>query len=359
LLHKAVFWSLLATTIAFVVFVALIASGPGALVEGAPAFLLVIVGVLLNAFIATGIGVLGTNALETEPRRRIHVSMIYLYLLLAAMFGYALYVPSAWAKFAQIVLSALLAVAIWQKVRDHTPFLLDPSEEPAPNVAVADGVIAALTFFVLQGVLALSFHAVEFSPGASLLFAFTGAGLIAALGTLFIFWRSRVPDLLGSVGLRRPRGGVARSALYGIAGGLAAGLVARGYLVVVDRIEVLRRLRDETVSLSPADASSGLVPWFGVLALVAAPLFEEFIFRGVLYGGFRRSVGPAKAAVFSAAVFAIVHPAIATAPVFVLGVLAAVAFERSRSLLSSVIIHMTYNAVVIGVALVRVGKAIP
>ena len=47
---------------------------------------------------------------------------------------------------------------------------------------------------------------------------------------------------------------------------------------------------------------------------------------------------------------AIVHPAIATLPVFVLGVIAALAFERSRSLLSSMLVHMTYNAVVIGFA---------
>jgi hypothetical protein len=78
--EKAVFWSFLAGTIALVVFVALTATRPGAFVRGSPALLLALVGVALNAFIATGIGVLGTNPLETELRRRIQPSMIYLYM---------------------------------------------------------------------------------------------------------------------------------------------------------------------------------------------------------------------------------------------------------------------------------------
>src|SRR5204863_7926793 len=116
LIHKAVFWSCVASFIAIVVFMVVTKASPAVLLGGAPVFALALVGVVLNAFIATGIGVLGTDALETEPRRRIQVSMIYLYMVLASMFAYALYTPSAWAKFAQVVLSALLAYALWQKV---------------------------------------------------------------------------------------------------------------------------------------------------------------------------------------------------------------------------------------------------
>jgi len=351
LIHKAVLWSCLASSIAVVVFVVVTRADPAVLLAGTPVFALALVGVVLNAFIATGIGVLGTDALETEPRRRIKVAMVYLYMVLASMFAYALYAPSAWAKFAQVVLSALLAYALWQKVRDHTPFLLDPNEAPAPSIAVADGVIAALAFFVLQGIFTLCFIAFDCSMGASLLFAFAGAGLVIGVVTLFIFWRSGVPELFTTLGFCRPENGVARGVLIGVAGGLTGGLLACGYLLIVDHVEVLRRLRDETVSLSSGDAVLG--PWLAVLAIVAAPLFEEFIFRAVLYGGFRRSLSPMRAMVFSALVFAIVHPAIATAPVFVLGVIAALVYERSRSLLAPIAAHMTYNAIVVGLALWR------
>jgi ABC-2 type transport system permease protein len=351
-LEKAAFWSVLGCLIAIASYGIAASVGHWSPLAGAALFPLVLIGVTLNAFIATGIGILGTQALESDARRRIPTSMAYLYILLASTFAYALYAPSAWAKFAQVVLSALLAYALWQKVRDDAPFLLDPNEKPRPSIAVADGVIAAITFFMLQALLALLFSSQGYAPGASLLLAFTFAGVLACTFTLFSFWRIGVPNLLATVGLRRPQRGVLSGVLTGIAAGFACSLVAKGYLLVVDHFDVLRHLRDETVSLSN-EGSTSVAPWFAVLAVFAAPIFEEFIFRGVLFGGLRRSFGALGAAVASALVFGIVHPAIASAPVFVLGLAAALVYERERSLLAPMAAHMTYNALVIGVALSR------
>ena len=349
LIDKAIFWSGIASVMALAVYISAAIVGSWNPLAGAAMFALVLLGVTLNAFIATGIGVLGTRALESEARRRIPVAMTYLYMVLGSTFAYALYAPSAWAKFAQVVLSSLLAYALWQKVRDHAPFLLDPNEKPVPNLAVADGVLAALAFFILQGLLTLWFKSVDYSSGASLLFAFTLAGLLAGAVILISLWRSGMPNLLRSVGIRAPERGLARGLLTGVAAGVACGLVARGYLSLVEHVDFLRLLRDETVSLSK-DNGRGVSPWFAILAIGAAPLFEEFIFRGVLFAGFRRSFTPLAAAAASAAVFAIVHPAIASAPVFVLGFAAALVYERERSLLVPMAAHMTYNALVLGFA---------
>jgi membrane protease YdiL (CAAX protease family) len=347
LADKAMFWCGVALAIGLSTFLLLTRASPTMILAGFPALCMSIVGVVLYAFIATAIGALATDPLETEPRRRIQVSMVYLFMTLAAMFGYALYTPSVWAKFAQFVLSALLVFALWQKVRDHAPFLLDPTAAPPPDVAVADGVIAVLAFFVLQGLFVLFLAAMGASAGASLLFAFAGSGLVVGAVTLFTFWRSGLPDLFRTLGLSLPQR-VAGSLLGGIAGGLAGGLLARAYLWGLGHFDFLRQVRDETLGFSPDDRS--LVPWLIGIAVGAAPIFEEFLFRAVLYRGFRRSVGPSGAAVFSAAVFAIVHPAIAAAPVFVLGLIAAVVYERSRSLVAPVAAHMTYNAIVVGFA---------
>jgi membrane protease YdiL (CAAX protease family) len=149
------------------------------------------------------------------------------------------------------------------------------------------------------------------------------------------------------VGLQAPQRGFVRGILTGVATGLLCGLAGKGYLLVVDHVDVLRRLRDETVSLSSPGGES-IAPWFALLAVLAAPVFEEFIFRGVLFGGFRRSFGPVVAAASSALVFAIVHPAIASAPVFLLGFAAALVYEHERSLIVPMATHMTYNAVVVG-----------
>jgi ABC-2 type transport system permease protein len=352
LVDKALFWAGLATLIAVATFLALTGGRPAAIVAGLPTLLLAAVGIVLSAFIATGIGVLGTDALQTEPRRRLQVAMVYLYMLLASMYAYALYTPSAWAKFTQLVLYTLLVFSLWQKVRDHAPYLLDPAAAPLPSISVADGVIAALAFFVLQGVLALVLLKLDLSPGLSLLLAFVGAGLVVSTSTVFIFWRNGLPNLARQLGLwPADRADWLRSPIVGIVAGLAAAAVARGYVVAIDHVDFLRRLRDEMVALSPEDRQPDMLRWIALLAIFAAPVFEEFIFRAVLYGGFRRSIGPGRAAVASALVFAMVHPAIAFAPVLVLGLAAAWAFERSRFLLAPIMAHMTYNAVVIGVAL--------
>ena len=54
-----------------------------------------------------------------------------------------------------MVLTALVALALWQKARDRFPYLLDPSAAPPARVSLADGLIAALMFFVLQALIAL------------------------------------------------------------------------------------------------------------------------------------------------------------------------------------------------------------
>jgi hypothetical protein len=62
---------------------------------------------------------------------------------------------------------------------------------------------------------------------------------------------------------------------------------------------------------------------FAVLAIRAAPQFEEFIFRGLIFGGLRRTMGVAASVTASAAIFAIVHPPVSVIPVFGLGLAAA------------------------------------
>jgi ABC-2 type transport system permease protein len=87
--------------------------------------------------------------------------------------------------------------------------------------------------------------------------------------------------------------------------------------------------------------------WLVALAVVAAPLFEEFIFRGLIFNGLRRSMGALPAMLASAAIFAIVHPPASMLPVFVLGLCAAFAYERTRMLLAPMLVHAVYNAIIL------------
>lgn len=344
---KASLWGGLASVFAIVVFALIGGTNVEYWLRGIPHLMLAIVGLNLYAFIAAGIGILGTDTLDPEPRRRVQISMIYLFMLLAAMFGYALYTPSDWAKLAQLVLSALLAFALWQKVRDTAPFLLDPAAVPPRRLTVSDGVIAALCFFVGQGVLALLLLRREVSPGIAILVAFAAAGLIVSAATLAIFWRASMPNIVRSLGLGVAPGTGFRAIALGAGIGLAATGVGVAYLRILMHFGPLAELHNEVFELSPNRQNEVLLAIAG-MGVFAAPIFEEFIFRGLLYGGFRRSLNPLRAATASALVFALVHPPVAALPVFVLALLNALAYERTRTLLAPIVGHMTYNTILIG-----------
>jgi hypothetical protein len=353
LLQKLRVWLGVAYLFAAIVLGLTWSRAPGLIVETLPYAALAALGLCIYGVIALGIGSLGTDPLELEPRRRIRPGGLYLFMLLASLYAYAIYVPSWWAKFVQLVLSALLAFALWQKLRDQLPFLLDPTEAPAPEIAVADGIFAALAFFVLQGVFGLMFGQGEDSEGRTLLFGFSLAGISVALFALFGLWRSGVPRLLSKLGLVR-RAGEAQSRLLqlglGVGGGLAAGLVGFGYRLLARHIDWLNELFERASDWMPEDSDRGPPLWFFALAVIAAPLFEEFIFRGILYRGLRRSLGAPVAVLASALVFALVHPAVAALPVFVMALLAAAAYERTGWLLTPIATHITYNAIVLGAA---------
>jgi ABC-2 type transport system permease protein len=300
-------------------------------------------GVVIYSFIASGIGMLATDPLEVDVKRRIQPGMIYLYMILASLYGFALYAPSTWARLGQIVLSSLLAYALWQKVRDRAPFLLDAVSMPPPRVSLADGLMAALGFFVLQGLITIFLLHEGMRTGGAVVLAFAAAGALVVVITLFMFWRAHVVDMLGAVGLAGPRDGRrGRAVLAGVALGAAGAMFAYGYLIVLRSVPGLDSLNQRAEQMANLGGD-----WLIVLAVIAAPLFEEFIFRGLVFRGLRRSLSAPWAVAGSAAVFAICHPPISVMPVFVMGSLAAIGFEWTGWIMTPICVHMTYNALVL------------
>jgi membrane protease YdiL (CAAX protease family) len=89
-----------------------------------------------------------------------------------------------------------------------------------------------------------------------------------------------------------------------------------------------------------------------------APVFEEIVFRGLLYATLRRRLAWPVAAAVSAGVFAIAHGygAAGFGSVFVSGLLWAIAYERTGSLLPNVAAHVVNNvAAALGVLLLLRG----
>ncbi|MBM3984157.1 MAG: CPBP family intramembrane metalloprotease, partial [Planctomycetes bacterium] len=121
--------------------------------------------------------------------------------------------------------------------------------------------------------------------------------------------------------------------------------VAAGALAGVATPLVLSRI--EVLSEALTASRQALLDWpvaLPLLAVLAAPLCEEYIFRGLVFAGLRRSLPFVPAALASAAIFAIVHPPMSMGPVFLLGVLTATARERTGGLLAPMAVHAAFNA---------------
>lgn len=89
-----------------------------------------------------------------------------------------------------------------------------------------------------------------------------------------------------------------------------------------------------------------------VLACVVGPIAEECLFRGVVFGVLRRHASRGLAILASSALFAAMHTnLVGFLPIFALGALLAVLYERSGSLAGPIGVHMLHNTFLVGIGL--------
>jgi membrane protease YdiL (CAAX protease family) len=341
-LQKAKLWGTVALVYPVAIFAVVVAMGHPIPAEFVMSGFVVLAGVAIFALIGVSLGVFAFDPLAQEEQRKVRVTHVYLYMLLASFYAYALFVPDIWQRLALMILMALMAMALWQKARDHFEYLLDPAAAPPSRVSLSDGLMAALTFFVLQGVAVIfQTQALELALGGRTIWiAFFLAGAITYGVVRFVYWRAGtqgVPVLVG-----RAPGALRQGVGWGLAGGVAASVGGIVYLVVTSALGLFPSPRANPI------ADPNLPYWIATLAIVAAPVFEEFIFRGLIFNGLRRLVSLPAAALASAAIFGLVHPAAAVIPVAGMGLVAALAYARTGALMAPILVHAVYNAAIIG-----------
>ncbi len=82
-------------------------------------------------------------------------------------------------------------------------------------------------------------------------------------------------------------------------------------------------------------------------AVIIGPFAEEIIFRGFIYSGLRKHCSFMTAAIISACIFGIFHlQETLFIPLAFMGFILALTFERTRSLLPAVVVHMLWNFIV-------------
>jgi membrane protease YdiL (CAAX protease family) len=261
-----------------------------------------------------------------------------------------------------IVYSWITAAAMWENLRARLPYLYDPWSErlpPRPTLMHAmiaisilvecNAIISAFTFALGGKAIMAAVQVLSYALGAVLV-AMGMATFLARRGvaaaTIWC-WRDTVDTDRGW--FARYVAGTPREALWliaGIGGGLVLALFAHLYGEVVSQIpwaaDAIRAARGRM------DAIPGMAVSYGAIAILMAPFAEEYLFRGLLFRTLDRQWGGGWTAVAGAAAFfAIYHPLLSWLPVALVGAANCVLFKRSGRLAPAILLHMTYNAVVV------------
>ena len=143
--------------------------------------------------------------------------------------------------------------------------------------------------------------------------------------------------------------------------GIGCGLMVAFYAfnLCYSIILALFKLRVQT-DIVPLISKLPSPVWFFIGGALVAPLVEEILFRGFIFGGLRGRYGFWKAAVISAVVFGAVHLQLtAFLPITLLGLIFAFLYERSQSIWPSILMHFLTNACSLSLAfyLSQVGTA--
>lgn len=217
------------------------------------------------------------------------------------------------------------------------PALEHANPRPGLDLALAIGLPAACA-----GLLALT------GPSLSHLGRTEGAALGIALCVGLPALLARAAMGRAAVRLWRPSSrAVLGAALAG------AGMPSVSYVVYVLTAALAGSREPAIGGLSSAFVEAALrEPYLAVLGLALVPaVCEEILFRGVVLGGFARSLGKGWAVVLSAILFAVAHLDLPAVPSrLLLGLVLGLAVLQTGSLVPAVVLHAANNAVALALA---------
>lgn len=128
-----------------------------------------------------------------------------------------------------------------------------------------------------------------------------------------------------------------------------------GYLVAIPLVVIVSIINQEIwqgqggsnpllfLAVQAQDTIALLI--FFTTAAIAAPIFEEIIFRGFLLPSLTRYFPVWVAIVFSSLLFSIAHLSLSEVlPLTILGLVLGIVYTRSRNLLASIVVHSLWNS---------------
>jgi membrane protease YdiL (CAAX protease family) len=129
--------------------------------------------------------------------------------------------------------------------------------------------------------------------------------------------------------------------IWAVSGTAALAIMSNRIIYMLNLSSLSERFRDISQALSYGN------PWIGLLTgIIAAPIVEELLMRGVLYGRLRSIMSARAAILCSALLFGIMHGNLVQGiHAFVIGIFLAWLMERFGNILVPILGHMAANIV--------------
>lgn len=281
---------------------------------------------------------------NSTERAHTSVGRMYACMIVGAIVGSLLWHGTPWQVLATLILWWFFGAGLWQGVTSRLRHLLEPTEDPARVLTLGHALLALLIFFVAQVVAgAILFSFLPDDLETATLISFVIAGLIALLYTRQRLLSYRYPS-------------PADPARFNLAAAfplLTLGCIALAWSWL-QCLKAVPFLHEAVLEHQNQAGDLGLPntdDWrIIVLAVLAAPLIEEALFRGFIFR-IMKSIWSPKGAIFaSALLFAIVHPSVSFPPVFALGLSCAWLYHRTHRLWPCIALHALYNAAVVAMS---------
>jgi membrane protease YdiL (CAAX protease family) len=176
---------------------------------------------------------------------------------------------------------------------------------------------------------------------------------IVFLFCFVVFFRRRGTDWRLAIGLRRkpPLQAIAFGAIFFLAMIPPLAVVFPVSAKICHLFGIKDSAQDVADLLANSD-STFVVVSIVAFAVVVAPVFEEFFFRGFAYPALKQRWGTGRALLMVSAAFAAIHlHAPSLGPLFALAIGLGLSYEFTGSLLAPITLHALFNAVNVGMLL--------
>ncbi|HEX3601986.1 MAG TPA: CPBP family intramembrane glutamic endopeptidase [Lacipirellulaceae bacterium] len=281
-------------------------------------------------FALTALAASVTNEQKVTFRRS-----YWLTALVVSHASFAIYSHSWWMQLGALATLLVLNAAVRERALVELSWLSEPVETPPTQIYPMHAIFALVGFQTVMGAISAALvQRSDISTTANLAISYVGSAVVVSVACWYWMWQNELSTLPAV-----RRGPVLKPICWGLVSSCAAGLAVTMFLRIWN---VNPQLPANALTSNLEHAAYDKWCLFSMW-VIAAPLFEEWIIRGLMYHSLRRNWSILLSVSVTALLFATLHPVAGCISLLTLGTMTALATEKTKRLWPSMMIHAGYN----------------